>query len=157
MARLENKRISLNGQEYLIGRLDLFQALNLSRLCSPILPILFSHVFANVARQIAQSKDSDKASIDEKLDEIASLIAVCEPVFDRLAAMPEADFKTIVFTGLSAVSRSQDGKTWAPMVNDNALMFDDIELASLIQIIAHVLVRELRPTFDAYLKQWVAS
>lgn len=146
--RLEPKKVSVSGHQYLIGRLDVFDAANLSRLCAPILPILFHEVLSRIALAVLNSKDSDEATPEDRVEEIGQLISLCEPVLKRIADMRREDFDTVIRTALSCIERRQ-GKTWAKVMPDGVLAFDDIDTHELFTLVIHVLARELRPTIAA--------
>ena len=145
---LEPKKVKVGEHEYMIGRLDLFEASNLSRLCAPILPVLFHEVLSRVALEVLKSKDSETATPEERITEIGQLISICEPVLKAIADMKRADFETVLRTALSCVERKQ-GKTWAKVMPDGVLAFDDIDVQTCFTLVIHVLSRELRPTIAA--------
>ena len=145
---LEPKKVTVCGYEYMIGRLDLFEAANLSRLCAPILPVLFHEVLSKVAIAVLKSKDSDSATPEERIEEIGTLIAICEPVLNRIAQMQREDFDTVIRTALSCIER-RVGKTWTKVMPEGVLAFDDMDTHAVFTLVLHVLSRELRPTIAA--------
>ncbi|KFC07595.1 putative bacteriophage protein, partial [Trabulsiella guamensis ATCC 49490] len=75
-----------------------------------------------------------------------ALAPVLEKVLPRIAgelsALSEEDTNAIIYPCLAVVAR-QNGKTWAPVFNSGALMFDDIDLFSMLQIVARVVADSL--------------
>lgn len=148
MATLEPKNITLNGMEFSIGRLDLFDALNVSRVIAPVLPVLLSETLGAVARALDTSKSVDEATAEDRISELGKLIVMSEPVFKQIAAMPRADFESVVRTCLSACE-IRIGKTWSKVVQNGAVMFDNIDQATALILCVHVIWRELNPIIGA--------
>ena len=148
MALLEPKKVKVGGTEYMIGRLDLFEAMNLSRICAPILPVLFHEVLSRVALAVLQSKKEDEATPEERIAEIGTLIQLSTPILQAIAKMPRDDFETVIRTGLSCIER-RVGKSWQMIMQGGELIFDDIDQQTAFTLVVHVLARELRPTIAA--------
>ena len=113
---LEPLDVTVGGHLYKVGRLDLFDSLNVSRLAAPILPILFHEVLSKVALEVMNSPDADKASPEERIEAIGKLIYLSAPILKALADMPEANFRKIVRTCLSCVERKCD-KLWSRVMS----------------------------------------
>ena len=148
MALLEPKKVKVGGTEYMIGRLDLFEAMNLSRICAPILPVLFHEVLSRVALAVLHSKKEDEATPEERIAEIGTLIQLSTPILQAIAKMPRDDFETVIRTGLSCIER-RVGKSWQKVMQNGELIFDDIDQQTAFTLVVHVLARELRPTIAA--------
>lgn len=147
---LPTEEIKVGEHVYMIGRLDLFESLDVSRRAAPILPILFHEVLSKVALEVLKSKDESEASAEDRIDELGRLIYLSAPALDAIAKMPKDDYFTIIRTCLSCVERKV-GKTWARVLIDGNLMFNDIGQTDVLQIVIRVLGRELRPTIAALL------
>lgn len=148
MSILEPKKVKVGGVDYMIGRLDLFDAMNLSRICAPILPVLFHEVLSRVALAVLQSKDEEAATPEERIAEIGTLIQLSTPILQAIAKMPRDDFETVIRTGLSCIER-RVGKSWQKVMQNGELIFDDIDQQTAFTLVVHVLARELRPTIAA--------
>lgn len=148
--RIEPQKLTFNGHEYIIGRLDLFQSLNLTRLVSPFLPVLFNEVFKSVLKTLFASKQLKEASVDEVLEEISAVVALCEPVLTRFAQLPKDDFETIIKLALGCVERKDEGGYFRVMEN-GTLRYGDIDQFEALNLVLRVIVRELRPTITALL------
>lgn len=147
---LEPTKISVGGHTYILGRLDMFEALDVCRRAAPVLPILFHEVLSKVALEVLKSKDEATSTAEDRIDELGKLIYLSAPALQAIAAMPRDDYLTIIRVCLSCVER-RVGKTWAKVVVDGSLMFQDIEQADVLQLVIRVLGRELRPTIAALL------
>lgn len=67
------------------------------------------------------------------------------PMLEALAEMPEADCNYILSKCLSVVQRAVGGGRWSAVWNENAnrMMFEDLDLALLIQLTLEVLQENL--------------
>ena len=148
MALLQPKKVELDGSTYLINRLDLFEAMNLSRICAPILPVLFHEVLSRVALAVLKSKPEGEATPEDRVTEIGALIQLSTPILKAIAAMPREDFDAVIKTALGCIER-RVGKTWQKVMKDGVLAFDDIDQQMAFTLVIHVLARELRPTIAA--------
>ena len=148
--RIEPQNIVLNGHEYTIGRLDLFQSLNLTRLVSPFLPVLFNEVFKNVLKTLFVSKQLKEANVDDVLEEISAVVALCVPVLTRFAQLPKDDFETIVKVSLGCIER-KDNDRWFKVMEGGTLRYSDIDQYEALNLVLRVIIRELRPTITAFL------
>lgn len=114
----------IKGVNYRTSKLSVFDQLKVSRKLLPILAGMMSD-FQNI-KAAANGGDVYKA-MEKVLPKIA----------ESLADMSEEDTNAIIFPCLSVVAR-QSGKTWAPVMNQNELMFDDIDLMSMLQLVGRV-------------------
>lgn len=112
----------INGVQYRSGKLDTFKQLHLSRKIAPVVPKVLP-AFAAIARR-------KKANADDDIDVIAEAL---QPVADALAQMSEQDVEYVLNNCLSVVQRRQ-GKDWARVWSGDTLMFDDIDLPTMLQI-----------------------
>lgn len=114
----------IKGVNYRASKLSVFDQLKVSRKLLPVLAGMLGD-FQGI-KAAAQGGDVNKA-IESALPKIA----------DSLAEMSEEDTNAIIFPCLSVVAR-QNGKVWAPVMVQGSLMFDDIDLMSMLQIVGRV-------------------
>lgn len=114
----------IKGVNYRASKLSVFDQLKVSRKLLPVLAGMLGD-FQGI-KAAAQGGDVNKA-IESALPKIA----------DSLAEMSEEDTNAIIFPCLCVVAR-QNGKVWAPLMVQGALMFDDIDLMSMLQIVGRV-------------------
>lgn len=119
----------LKGQQYRTAKLNVFDQLKVSRKLLPILAGMMSD-FQSI-KDDALSGNAFKA-LDTALPKIA----------DALADMSEDDTNAIIFPCLSVVSR-QHGKGWTPVFTQGQLMFDDIDLIVMLQMVGRVVGESL--------------
>lgn len=138
------KRVLLNGSEYVIGRLDTFQALEVVRLAAPVLPILFSGIFDGLLKLTQEKHRGEPDRPGADLDEVVTLLSVSEPLLKAVAAMPQDDFKRIVSTCLSCVEKKSGERSYRSVIA-NGVPFSDLGAADALMLTLHVLTREVRP------------
>jgi len=114
----------IKGVNYRASKLSVFDQLKVSRKLLPVLAGMLGD-FQGI-KAAAQGGDVNKA-IQSALPKVA----------DSLAEMSEEDTNAIIFPCLSVVAR-QNGKVWAPVMVQGELMFDDIDLMSVLQIVGRV-------------------
>ncbi|WP_286870880.1 phage tail assembly chaperone [Pantoea sp. UBA5035] len=114
----------IKGVQYRTAKLSVFDQLKVSRKLLPVLAGMLAD-FQGI-KAAAEGGDVYKA-IETALPKIA----------DSLAGMSEEDTNAIIFPCLSVVSR-QNGKSWSPVMSQGTLMFDDIDLMSMLQMVGRV-------------------
>lgn len=114
----------IKGVNYRASKLSVFDQLKVSRKLLPVLAGMLGD-FQGI-KAAAQGGDVNKA-LESALPKIA----------DSLAEMSEEDTNAIIFPCLSVVAR-QNGKVWAPVMVQGSLMFDDLDLMSMLQIVGRV-------------------
>lgn len=142
---IEPTKVMVGGHEFSIGRLDLFEALNVSRLVSPILPVLFGNVLSKIVEAFEKSKDSEGATDEDRLNEIAFLITSSQPCLQVLAQMPKEDFETVIKTCLGCVEIKNDAGTWTRLMSNGVLVRQDLNQTEALILTVRVICRELRP------------
>ncbi|MDU1573272.1 MAG: hypothetical protein E6868_08475 [Pantoea sp.] len=114
----------IKGVQYRTAKLSVFDQLKVSRKLLPVLAGMLAD-FQSI-KAAAEGGDVYKA-METALPKIA----------DSLAGMSEEDTNAIIFPCLSVVSR-KNGNAWAPVMTQGALMFDDIDLMSMLQMVGRV-------------------
>ena len=106
----------LNNQQYRAAKLDVFAQLKISRKLLPFLTCILGDL-----------KDG-KLSIEAALPKVARSIS----------DLKDEDVDAVLHPCLAVVSRKV-GTNWAPIFNSGVLMFDDIDLLSILNIAAKVI------------------
>lgn len=114
----------LKEQQYRAGKLDVFAQFKVTR---KLLPLL--------AGTIGDLK-SGAVTIEGLLPKVA----------DAVASMSDEDCNAIMHPCLSVVSR-KNGSTWTPIFRDGVLMFDDIDMMAMLQIVGNVVKGSLGDFF----------
>lgn len=114
----------LKGIQYRVAKLSVFEQLKVSRKLLPLLAGLLSDIDGIKS---AAAEGNLYQALEKALPTIAQ----------ALADMSEEDTNAILHPCLSVVSRRQ-GKGWAPVFSQDMLMFDDLDLMTLLQLVARV-------------------
>lgn len=131
--------IELNSQTYRLGKLNAFQQLHVSRKVGPLIPALVPAFMA--------LSSGEKAPGDWGV-----LVELAGPFASALAEMPDEVVEYVAGTCLSVVQRRQ-GRTWAPVWSPQAktIMFDDVDLATLLPLVVRVITDNLGPFIQGLL------
>lgn len=128
----------INGVNYRANKLGVFDQLKVSRKLLPILAGLMSD-FSSIKALLPASAQLDSGSLD-KLEPVFNTLL--PRIADEVSKLSEEDTNAIIHPCLAVVVR-QNGKTWAPVFRSGELMFDDIDLFSMLQLVARVVADSL--------------
>lgn len=123
----------IKGIDYRTSKLSVFDQLKVSRKLLPVLAGLLAE-YGSIRDMLPKETgtDSDAKAYGAIFEKVLPKVA------DQLAALSEEDTNAIIFPCLSVVSRRQDKSSWAPVARQNELMFDDIDLLSMLQMVGRV-------------------
>lgn len=124
----------LKGQEYRLRKLDVFDQFRVSRKLLPVVAGVFEEL---------------------KSGEI-TLAALLPQVAEAIAAMSDADCDAILHPCLSMISR-KNGKIWSVVFQDGVMMFDDIDMLSMLELVSHVIRDSLGDFFPVPLASEIAD
>ena len=128
----------INGVNYRANKLGVFDQLKVSRKLLPILAGLMSD-FSSIKALLPANAQLDSGSLD-KLEPVFNTLL--PRIADEVSKLSEEDTNAIIHPCLAVVVR-QNGKTWAPVFRSGELMFDDIDLFSMLQLVARVVADSL--------------
>ncbi|GAL60294.1 hypothetical protein EV102420_34_00310 [Pseudescherichia vulneris NBRC 102420] len=120
---------AINGVAYRTARLSVFEQLKVAR---KLLPLLASMV-------------ADFRTGQEKIgnhDSEGAVAAVLPKIASAVSSLNDDDVNAILFPCLSVVSR-EHMRGWVPVFQHGELAFDDIELLTLLQLVARVVADSL--------------
>jgi len=120
---------AIDGVTYRIAKLNVFEQLKVAR---KMLPVLASLVADFRALQERIGNNDSEGAIATVLPRIATAVA----------SLNDEDVNAILFPCLSVVSR-QHMKGWVPVFQYGEIAFDDIELLTLLQLVARVVADSL--------------
>lgn len=115
--------ISLKGQTYRLARLNVFEQLKVARKLLPVLAELIGEI---------KTVGAGGAAVTQALPKIA----------DAISALPDDDINAILHPCLSVVARKHNNG-WATVFCQGELMFDDIDLITLLTLVARVVADSL--------------
>lgn len=128
----------INGHAYRVAKLSVFDQLKVTRKLLPVLAGMMADVGSLRTLLSAEGK-MDSTQLD-------TLAPVFEKVLPRLAvalsSLSEEDTSAIIHPCLGVVAR-QNGKGWTAVFTGGELMFDDIDLFTLLQLVARVVADSL--------------
>lgn len=115
----------IKGLKYRAAKLSVFEQLKVSRKLLPLLSGLLGEI--KVLRQLK----SGQITIEEALKVALPVIA------NTLSDLSDDDSNAIIHPCLAVVSR-ETGKSYTAIFTSGQLMFDDIDLMDMLQIVARV-------------------
>lgn len=120
------EEVVIGGNTYRIGKIDVIKQFHVARRLAAVLtecgPLLMAAMKANNGEQIE-----------------ADPLKLFEPMAKAVGALTDTDADYVIKTCLSVVSRQQ-GDRWAIVQAPNGkLMFEDIELPTMINIVGNVI------------------
>ncbi|MBG6243110.1 MAG: hypothetical protein EKE20_15410 [Candidatus Symbiopectobacterium sp. Dall1.0] len=121
--------IELNGNTYRAGKLSVFDQLKVSRKLLPVMAGMVSD-FRNDQEKIS-SKGTEGA-----------MTTILPKIADAVSGLSDDDVNAILFPCLSVVSR-EHMKGWVPVCQHGEMAFDDIDLMTLLQLVARVVADSL--------------
>ena len=119
----------IKGVKYRTNKLSVFDQLKVSR---KLLPVLAGMV-------------SDFRSIQEKIlgkDTEGAMTTILPKIANAVAGLSDDDVNAILFPCLSVVSR-EHMKGWVPVCQHGEMAFDDIDLFTMLQLVARVVAESL--------------
>ena len=123
---------TINGVEYRAAKLTVFDQLKVSRKVLPLIAKIVSDVA--LLKNALKDKQPDSEAIFKTIETVLPKIA------DVLAEMPDESVDAILHPCLKVVSRKAPvGNAWVPVFSDGQLMFDDIDLFTMLGIAARVI------------------
>ena len=131
--------LTLNGIEYSVSKMNALDSLMLSRLVAPVLPAIFHDVIGGLVKAIRSKPGTDA----DKMNEVSLLLSTCEPVLQAIADMPDERWTKIITLCLGTVQRNT-GKTWASIMPQGKLLFDDIDAADVLRLVVLVIQVNLK-------------
>ncbi|WP_339053096.1 phage tail assembly chaperone [Arsenophonus endosymbiont of Crataerina pallida] len=121
--------IEINGHEYRSQKLNVFDQLKVTRKLLPVLSGLTGEL--------------------QKLQQGEMPMAAVLPIMaNSIAQMSDEDCNAILHPCLAVVSR-KNAKAWTPIFRQGELMFDDIDLKTMLEIVAQVIGDSLGNFFHA--------
>jgi len=138
------------GHRYASRKLDAFTQFHVVRKLAPAVAPLVSAAQPMLAAYVAAKASGEGAA--GSLADVGALLDNLEPLLKVLADLPADDCDFVLGTCLSAVTRADDkGGGWSPVWNAAAkrMMFDDIDMPSMLAIAGHVIKADLAGFTDA--------
>ncbi|MEH4267027.1 phage tail assembly chaperone [Klebsiella aerogenes] len=129
---------TIKGVNYRANKLGVFEQLKVSRKLLPILAGLMAD-FSSIKAMLPTTTTLDSGNLD-KLEAVFNTLL--PRIADELSKLTEEDTNAIIHPCLAMVVR-ENGKQWTPVFRSGELMFDDIDLFSMLQLVARVVADSL--------------
>lgn len=129
---------TIKGVNYRANKLGVFEQLKVSRKLLPILAGLMAD-FSSIKAILPATTKLDSGNLD-KLEPVFNTLL--PRIADELSKLTEEDTNAIIHPCLAMVVR-ENGKQWTPVFRSGELMFDDIELFDMLQLVARVVADSL--------------
>lgn len=129
---------TIKGVNYRANKLGVFEQLKVSRKLLPILAGLMAD-FSSIKAMLPATTKLDSGNLD-KLEPVFNTLL--PRIAGELSKLTEEDTNAIIHPCLAMVVR-ENGKQWAPVFRSGELMFDDIDLFDMLQLVARVVADSL--------------
>ncbi|EDV2876052.1 hypothetical protein YY36_004658 [Salmonella enterica subsp. diarizonae] len=129
---------SVKGHDYRVAKLSVFDQLKVTRKLLPVLAGMMSD-FGSIRSLLAADGKIDGAKFDALKPVFETLLPL---IADELSSLTEDDTNAIIHPCLAVVSRKHMGG-WTPVFNSGQLVFDDIDLLTMLQLVARVVADSL--------------
>ncbi len=124
---MNERDFEINGKKFKLNKIDAFKQFHIVRRIAPILADLIPAMKGMASAQ----KNLVSASEDEKFEVFAGLAA---PLLNGLSKLSDTDANLVLHGLLASVEMSQEPAGWARISNGEMLMFQSLELPTLLQI-----------------------
>lgn len=125
----------IKGVEYRAAKLNVFEQLKVCRKLLPVLSGIVPDLSTLRQTAVATAGDSDKTAL--------VINTILPKIADLVAGMPEEDVNAILYPCLSVVTRKAVTGNWTQVFRDGSLMFDDIDLFTMLNIAGRVVADNL--------------
>ncbi|EAM8935274.1 hypothetical protein B9929_10245 [Salmonella enterica] len=129
---------SVKGHDYRVAKLSVFDQLKVTRKLLPVLAGMMSD-FGGIRSLLPADGKIDGAKFDALKPVFETLLP---RIADELSSLTEDDTNAIIHPCLAVVSRKHMGG-WTPVFNSGQLVFDDIDLLTMLQLVARVVADSL--------------
>lgn len=131
---------------YRSGKLSAMTQFHMVRRLAPLLGGIGAAAAAVRGQIPAAPADPAASPLPSETFLQADIIAM---VADAVGKMSDQDTEYVINTCLSVCQRQQEGNVWAPVTRSGRMMFEDIDMAQMLQITWRVLQENLSSFFNA--------
>lgn len=136
---MSDRDFEIGARKFKLNKIDAFKQFHIVRRLGPILGDIIP-----VAQKLVGSKIDD-LSEDQKLEQIAKLAA---PLMTGFSKLSDEDANKVLLGLCSAVEMQQmPAGNWARVATDSMVMFQDLDLAVLLQVAGRAFVYNLSGFF----------
>jgi hypothetical protein len=122
---MNERDFEIEGRKYKLNKIDTFKQFHIARRLSPIMGEIMM-----VAPKVKEIKDDMSES--EKLNALAQL---AKPVMEGFSKLSDEDANFVLLGLCGSVEVHQsESNSWARIARDNTLLFNTLELPTLLQL-----------------------
>lgn len=132
---MNEREFEINGRRFMCSKIDAFKQFHIVRRMAPILADLLP----------VASKFAKMNATDLKEDQIEALA----PIMNGIAKLSDVDADKVLIGLLSAVEIKQETGNWAKVAGDHGLMFQDLDLPTMLQAAGRAFMYNLSGFFTA--------
>jgi uncharacterized protein YejL (UPF0352 family) len=132
----------INDVRYQIGRMPVKDQFHVARKIAPVV----AGLGRGYAMAAVSAVDSSNVNADENLFEALT------PVADILSKMQDAEVDYVLNKCLSVVAK-WNGQGWTRVMSNGNMMFDDMDLPTMVQLVMEVVQSNLGPSLQGLLAQ----
>ena len=137
---MSEKDFSAGGIDFKIGKINAFKQFHIARRLAPILADMLPGM-----KKMQAIKD-DNLTEDQRLDQIAEIAG---PIMNGLSKLSDSDADFVLMGLLAAAELKQPTGNWARIVVDGRLMFDNLDLPTMLQVAGRVFMENIAGFFGA--------
>ena len=134
------KEVEFQGVQYRIGTLDCFKQFHVTRRLAPLL--------AGLAKASEQVPPAVKESEDGAARWFESIAG---PMAEAFANLSDETADYIIQTCLGVVQRDAGKGTWAPLLRNKRLMYEDLDMTTMVGLTIAVIQENLAGFFSSAL------
>jgi hypothetical protein len=139
----ETHEYILNDVRYQIGRMEVKDQFHVARKVAPIV--------AGLGRGYAMAVVAARSNSGNTTQD-GDLFEALTPVADILSKMDDAEVDYVLDKCLSVVAK-WNGQSWARLMSNGHLMFGDLDLSTMVQLVMEVVQSNLGPSLRGLLGQ----
>jgi hypothetical protein len=152
--------IEIGGIRYRVNKMNVFDQAHVARKVAPVVFSMgrgYSTAIAKLPQSIngnGSTDEFDDAAPDqiEEAQQNEVLFESLAPIADVLAKMSDEDVNYVLKKCLNVCLR-HNGSNWTPLMRGDNLMFEDLDLATLMQLTMEVVQDNLGPSLRGLLGQ----
>lgn len=133
------KEVEFKGVQYRIRMLDCFKQFHVARRLAPLI--------AGLAKASEQVPSSVKEAATENAGQWFNLIS--GSIAEGFASLSDETADYIIQTCLAVVDRDAGKGTWAPLTRNQKLMYQDIDMATMVGLTIAVIQENLAGFFSS--------
>jgi hypothetical protein len=130
----------LNGHRYMVSKMNVFDQAHVARKVAPIISGM-GRGYAQALAHLPEASNGDASAATQNEVIFEALL----PITEILAKMSDEDVNYVLKKCLAVCSR-HNGEQWVAMMRGGNLMFEDTDLATLVQLVMEVVKDNLSPS-----------